>query len=105
MLVLVTGWMHELVWLSRVKCCTRHMDMEINDSYFIKWYFQLNDELIKKLVDNKNELEPENFWFWVLQDVYVVKFDPWLWVVCFACRVVAWLLHYIMFAIKSFYQS
>ena len=56
MLVLVTGWMHELVWLSIVRFCTRHIAMEINGSYFLKWYFQLNDELIKILRDNKNEL-------------------------------------------------
>ena len=56
MLVLVTGWMHELVCLSTVRFCTRHIAMEINDSYFIKWYFQLNDELIKTFLDNENEL-------------------------------------------------
>ena len=56
MLVLVTGWMHELVWLSRVIFCTMHIAMEINGSYFTKWYFHLNKELIKILLDNKNEL-------------------------------------------------
>ena len=34
MLVLVTGRMHELVWLSRVIFCTLLIAMEINDSYF-----------------------------------------------------------------------
>ena len=51
MLVLVTGWMHELVWLSTVRFCTRDIAMEIYDSYFIKWYFQLNKELITILLD------------------------------------------------------
>ena len=56
MLVLVTGWMHELVWLSRVRFCTMHIAMEINGSNFTKWYFHLNKELIKMLLADKNEL-------------------------------------------------
>ena len=48
--------MHELVWLSRVRPCTSYIAMEINDSSFIKWYFHLNDELIKILLGIKNEL-------------------------------------------------
>ena len=34
MLVLASGWMHELVWLSRVIFCTMKIAMESNDSYF-----------------------------------------------------------------------
>ena len=56
MLVLASGWVHRIVWLSRVRFYTRHVAMEINGSYFTKWYFQSNDELIKILHDNKNEL-------------------------------------------------
>ena len=34
LLVLASGRMHELVWLSRVIFCTMKIAMESNDSYF-----------------------------------------------------------------------
>ena len=61
MLVLVTGKLHELVWSSRVKFCISHFAMVENDSSFTKWDFHINDELIKILLDNKNELGPVKF--------------------------------------------
>ena len=56
MLVLVTGCMHELVWLSRVRLYTMNIAMEINGSNVTKWYFHLIKELIKMLLVDKNEL-------------------------------------------------
>ena len=56
MLVLVTGKLNELVWLSRIKFCISYIAMVNNDTPFIKWYFHMNDKLIKILLDNKNEL-------------------------------------------------
>ena len=50
MLVLVPGWIHELVWLSRVWSCTSYIAMETNDSSFIKWDFHLNEWTNKNIV-------------------------------------------------------
>ena len=53
MLVLASGWVHRIVWRSRVRFCTRYLVMV---AIFASNSFQLNDELIKMLFVDKNEL-------------------------------------------------
>ena len=53
--------MHELVWSSRMKFCISYIAMVENDSSFIKGYFHMNNELIKILLVNQNELGPVKF--------------------------------------------
>ena len=56
MLVVASGCVHRIVWLSSVRFCTRYFVMESCGSYFASNNSQLNNALIKMLFVDKKEL-------------------------------------------------